>query len=219
MRGGGTKCDRGFERLVDEGDCETEVEYGMRLLNRTNQERDIENGFELVYDGGERDNAKGLYETGRCFEMELHVERDKDKALEYYLRSLFKGYDVPVKRIEAVYNEKSCVFDRLRSEFEIVQRKAIEDNDGPSLRIMGICYRQGLFVEKDKEEGMRLLSVSAEKGDSYAQFNLGMCFFHGDGVEMDKEKGIRLWRVSSEQGNSDAQKILVFVFLEEMELK
>ena len=95
MKGGGIECDRVFERLVDDGDFEAGVRYGIHLMNRTDKKNNIQDGFELVNEGGMRGSAQGLYETGKCYDLGIGVEPDKDKAFEYYLRSFLKGYDVP----------------------------------------------------------------------------------------------------------------------------
>ena len=54
-------------------------------------------------------------------------------------------------------------------------------------------------------KAIEFYTLSANKGNSYAQFNLAICYENGDGVEKDMTKAIEFYTLSANQGNSRAQ--------------
>src|SRR5689334_1073322 len=53
-----------------------------------------------------------------------------------------------------------------------------------------------------------MVSISADKEHSDAQFNLGNCYYYGFGVEKDFKEAVKWFQLSAEQGNSYAQILL-----------
>jgi S1-C subfamily serine protease len=62
-------------------------------------------------------------------------------------------------------------------------------------------------LPKSKEEEDRL-RLSAEQGDTEAQYNLGVMYHQGHAVPQDYKKAVKWYRLSAEQGNASAQSML-----------
>jgi TPR repeat protein len=71
--------------------------------------------------------------------------------------------------------------------------------------VVGLCYRAGLSVSKDKAEAVRLFRLAAAQGHAEAQYSLGNMFLTGKGVRRDDEQAVRLFRLAAVQGHANAQ--------------
>jgi TPR repeat protein len=71
--------------------------------------------------------------------------------------------------------------------------------------VVGLCYRAGLSVSKDKAEAVRLFRLAAAQGHAAAQYSLGNMFATGKGVRRDDEQAVRLFRLAAVQGHANAQ--------------
>ncbi len=72
---------------------------------------------------------------------------------------------------------------------------------------MGLMYRDGKGVAKNKKEALKWFKLAAEKGDADAQYNLGMMHYAGFGKKHYKEnsEAYRWVRKAAEQGHAKAQ--------------
>lgn len=79
---------------------------------------------------------------------------------------------------------------------------------------LGAMYREGIGVDKDEKEAVKLYQLAAAQGHSIAQFNLGACYEDGiGGLEKDEKEAVRLYQLAAAQGNSGAQCNLGFCYL------
>ena len=60
-------------------------------------------------------------------------------------------------------------------------------------------------MAQDYKEAVKWYRLSAEKGDSHAQYNLGICHSNGDGVTQDYKEAVKWYRLSAGQDNCDSQ--------------
>ncbi len=70
---------------------------------------------------------------------------------------------------------------------------------------MGDYYRFSQGVEQDYSESIKWYQLSAEQGNSIAQYCLGFLYREGVGVEQNLGIGIDWYRKSADQVNADAQ--------------
>jgi len=61
------------------------------------------------------------------------------------------------------------------------------------------------YNAKDHSKAVQYYQLSADKGNSTAQFNLGVCYQNGQGVIPDYSKAVQYFQLSADQGNSTAQ--------------
>ena len=97
--------------------------------------------------------------------------------------------------------------DALRKQFQ-EQKAAAEQGNAVAQCNLGICYANGMGVEKDEEKAVDWFFKAAEQGNANAQYNLGVCYHNGQGVEKDYARAVKSYRKAAEQGNADAQSNL-----------
>ena len=64
-----------------------------------------------------------------------------------------------------------------------------------------------------KEEGVRLLRLSADAGDAQAMFRLGECFRKGWGTERDLSASIGWYTLAAQAGNAQGAYALALLYL------
>jgi len=58
---------------------------------------------------------------------------------------------------------------------------------------LGICYQDGIGVEKNERLAFGLYSKAVAQGDAYAKRCLGKCYQTGIGVDKDEEMAFKLF--------------------------
>ena len=81
---------------------------------------------------------------------------------------------------------------------------------------IGALYLRGLpgLLERNTEEGIKLLSKAVRAKSLTARFNLGMAYYNGDGVEKNRYKASQWLRLAVQQNFSEAQYSLGLLLLE-----
>ncbi|KAG0375353.1 hypothetical protein BGX24_009229 [Mortierella sp. AD032] len=67
---------------------------------------------------------------------------------------------------------------------------------------LGICFRHGWGVEKNKKTAAYYFEIAANLGDPDAQNDLAWCYYHGVGVKKDMYKSAKYYRLAAAQGMS-----------------
>ncbi|KAF9935244.1 hypothetical protein BGZ67_003462 [Mortierella alpina] len=65
---------------------------------------------------------------------------------------------------------------------------------------LGICFRHGWGVDKDKKTAVYYFEIAADLGDPDAQNDLAWCYYHGIGVKKDMFKSAKYYRLAAAQG-------------------
>jgi len=86
--------------------------------------------------------------------------------------------------------------------------KAIEHGDTDAMNTLGIMIIKGEITNVDISRAINLLTLAADKNNSYALYSLGAAYWLGIGVEQDKGKALKLWKESAEDGHRSAQSSL-----------
>eukprot|EP01094_Clydonella_sp_ATCC50884_P020899 TRINITY_DN4454_c0_g1_i7.p1 TRINITY_DN4454_c0_g1~~TRINITY_DN4454_c0_g1_i7.p1 ORF type:complete len:130 (+),score=30.08 TRINITY_DN4454_c0_g1_i7:1-390(+) len=72
---------------------------------------------------------------------------------------------------------------------------------------LGMCYEQGVGVEKNVEEAVRLYRQAVDMDEPSAMVKLGMCYEQGRFVEKNVEEAMRLYRVGVEKNVKEAVRL------------
>ncbi|KXS16575.1 HCP-like protein [Gonapodya prolifera JEL478] len=70
---------------------------------------------------------------------------------------------------------------------------------------LGLCYYNGVTMEKDFQQAVQCFRKAAEQGDACAHYYLGGCYLQGYGVEKDVQQAVQWFRKAAEQGLAHAQ--------------
>ncbi len=104
------------------------------------------------------------------------------------------------------------------STHEEALRQLIEkadEGDPKSLHDLAYLYENGLAgIEKNRQEAIRLYTLSAEAGYAPAQNYLGFCYYKGEGVPRDAAKSLFWIQKAAEQGDIKSYNNLGWLLLE-----
>jgi hypothetical protein len=117
---------------------------------------------------------------------------------------------------------EACMFGTLKRKHQQQQAvalylRAAQGGYAPAAAALGICYTDGVGVEKDVVEGTRWymrameeynLQDVAEQGDAAAQCELGDMYFYGEGVDQDKAQAVLWMTKAAAQGHTAARFFL-----------
>ncbi|MGB4661932.1 MAG: relaxase MobL, partial [Mobilitalea sp.] len=119
----------------------------------------------------EKGNVLAIYDLGKIFTNGLGIERNPDRANDYYVKA-FAGFQ------------------------EVESRKAWKYTE---YRI-GKMFVAGLGTEQDYQTAAQWFGLSAEKKYKYAQYSLGALYHRGQGVEQNFQTAFALYLKSAKQG-------------------
>ena len=154
-----------------------------RIYNLARNEQDKKNykkSFDLYTEGLENGDIRCAYGIALFYFEGYYTEENKNKA-----NDIFNTY-IPKIKVLA------------------------EQNDMISCCIIGYCYYNGFYLEKDEEKSISFFRKSADFGYALAQNNLGNCYYYGKGTNKDLQEAFKWYKKSAEQGNANAQNNLGF---------
>ena len=86
-------------------------------------------------------------------------------------------------------------------------RRAADLGGAHAQNSLGWCLHEGLGIERNRDEALRLFRASAEQGNRFGQNSLARAYAEPDfaGLPQDPAAAFRLWRLSADQGLPEAQ--------------
>lgn len=198
-------------QLAEQGNADAQYNHGISYINGV--EKNIEEGIKWLQKSAEQ----GHEQARRVLDF-LHVEMckeaaergDPDAQYELGVRYLHgAGVEQNIKETikwlaladDQGHEEARQVFQSLLTD--INKRKA-EQGDEEATLFLRATGTEG----DDPASQFEYIRVTAEEGNSRAQFNLGNCYNEGHGVEEDKAKAVYWWRKAAEHGYVEAQRHL-----------
>ena len=70
---------------------------------------------------------------------------------------------------------------------------------------LGVCYYNGIVVERNPAEALKWFSRVAEQNEPWAQYRIGLCYLKGEGVEKNEHEAVEWFNKAAEQGLAKAQ--------------
>ena len=145
-----------YRKAAELGNPWAQVRYGERLKNGgPGVEKNVPEAVKWFRKSADQNCYEGLYQLGLCFEKGEGVERDSDKAKEYY-----------------------------RKAAESLRHWADRDNPWAQV-YYGEWLKTGFGVEKNVPEAVKWFRRSAELNCPDAFYQLGICYENGEGVAVD----------------------------------
>ncbi|KAF9124819.1 hypothetical protein BGW39_007866, partial [Mortierella sp. 14UC] len=154
-----------------------------------------------------------------CYEFGLGIQADFVEAERLYILAAERNNGLALSRLAFLrkYGRPSVKIDRIESEYwqqKINQQgpaalawlmeAASVDNHDCCQYALGVCYHDGVGVEKNPTEAFHWYLKSAEQGNARGQGILGYCYGEGFGVERDRQKAMYWYGIAAEQGDSVA---------------
>lgn len=127
-----------------------------------------------------------------AYESGIGVEKDFDKAAEYYLKAIENGYPEAYRGIGTLYlydksTHKYRTEDYLKKGFSYLMKGA-QLGVPRCLAAIALCYQKGIFVKQDYNKSFLWFKRSAEAGHSMSYASLGrMLYYENEGANNKKE--------------------------------
>lgn len=161
-----------------------------------NKEKEIENM-----------DRKELWELGNKYENGIGVEKDIEKAINYFKLSAKKGHAGAQARIGMLYFFGDKKYKIQQDDEKAVKwlTLAAEQRITTAQNILGDIYYSGLGVEHSYYEAFKWYKLAAGNDHLIAQHKLGRCYESGEGIDLNYKKAVNFYRIAADRGLADAQ--------------
>ena len=134
------------------------------------------------------------------------VEKDYNKALEYYQKGEFYNDSDCLNSIGNLYQKGIGGLNKNLEKALEYYKKAEETNPN-AIHSIGFMLMNGFQVEKNEIEGIKKYKEASKKGSSFGLNSLGILYFYGykdknGKIKIDKDRGISLFKKAADRGNS-----------------
>lgn len=113
------------------------------------------------------------YLLGLVYFNGYKIHENKAAAEQWYLKAIDKGSLTAACKLALYYVNERKLYDKGYSVLE----KAHEDGSVEATRLLGLCYKNGIGVKKNRSKAKALLKEAADKGDEDAVAELKKFIF------------------------------------------
>ena len=159
-------------------------------------------------------NAGGAYVQyvlAWMYSYGVGVEKDEEKAFEWYEKSAKQNYAPAQNNLALMYLEGVGVEKDEEKAFEWYEKSA-KQNFAFAQNNLAWMYSNGIGVEKDEEKAFEWCEKSAKQNFAFAQNNLALMYLEGVGVEKDEEKAFEWYEKSAKLNYVPAQLALAEMY-------
>jgi uncharacterized protein len=94
-------------------------------------------------------------------------------------------------------------------------RKKADAGDAKAQNELGVAYRMGDGIARNKQEALKWYLMSARQAFSDAMFNLGTAYYNGDGVPSDVNMANAWFIIAADHGSTEARSAIERIKTEE----
>jgi len=147
-------------------------------------------------------NRFGLARLARCYQFGDGVTKNIKEAYRLYELAASQGEESSktVLRSLSKPSSPSPYTPPLNAEDLKCSFKLLLENNPEAQAYIGSCYHDGVGLEKDIKEALRLYRLSAQQGNKYGQARLATCYHYGYGVPINLDEAERLYTLAANQG-------------------
>lgn len=153
------------------------------------------------------------YRIGQMYQTGTGTEDDLQKATEYYELSARLGNCRAQYQLAKIYlADKDASVEKVQLAMDWL-KKSVEGGNQFAQYALGKCYRDGVHVEKDELEALRLFTLSAKQDNEFAAYALGKLYLKSDIIAKDVPTAVLWLTKSATLGNQFAQYALGKLYL------
>lgn len=138
----------------------------------------FQKAFKCFYDAAQQDLTEAQYMLADYYYNGFTSKQNIDSARIWFERASDKGFEKAHLRLALItpgHNKRAVLF-----------KKAYEAGVKEAIYYLALCYFYGEGLEKDINEGLRLLNIAADNGSDMALFELGRIYSSGNNVQKSK---------------------------------
>jgi len=175
---------------------------GKEYVLRGETEEDFKAAIKWLTKAANNNYLRAFYELAYCYHIGLGVEKDEQKAEEYYSKALelgYKGnhYTYDSRLTPKVDNESiESLIEKAKQGIPYYQN------------MVGYKYGTGDGVEKDYKIALEWYMKAAEQDYDAALYNVGLYYYRGYGVEIDYYKALEWMTKAAAKGDVKAYQTL-----------
>lgn len=159
----------------------------------------------------DENNAEAMYHLGRLYENGQGVEKNDEKALDFYKKSAEAGNEKAALKVGNAYYLGKGAVKSYPDAFRWY-RQAAEKGNYAALYNIGLMFEEGTGVRKDPVKAFEYYKKSGDQGYGPAQYTLGGMYLKGSGTPQDFTAAIRWYKLAADQGDSKAQMDLAKLY-------
>lgn len=160
-------------------------------------------------------SAEEQYGLGLLFYHAKGLAKDIDEGIKFLELAADRGHIKAQKELKDILFQVGCRYhfgtdgtpQDLKKAAKYFQLAA-DRGFAPAQDMLGVCYQNGLGVDKDEKRAVELYQLSASQKDPRGQFHLAVCYAEGIGINKDSKRAIELHQLSANQGYALAQNYL-----------
>ena len=175
--------------------------------------------YRTAYEGGdyayllaeaEQRNYSAFMWVGMMYDYGKGVEKDDNKASEYYLVHLM-SFDPPhpfvLYRMAYMHLEGRGIAKQDTAIAVKRFRESAEQGYVPAQIELGNLYLEGSGTIQNFNEAVIWYYKASEQGSPYAQWRLGVMYQYGLGVKQDSAEAHKWYNLSAAQGNAEGKEL------------
>ncbi len=151
----------GMRERAEAGDAEAQVELGLACRSGKGVDKDPVEAVKWFRKAAQQSHPRGLYHLGFCHYAGVGVKKDKLEAVKWWTKAVVMGDDMSKQTLGSITGELSDLIPELT--------KQAEGGDADAQFALGICYRDGLGIDKDNAESAKWLGKAADQGHPQAK--------------------------------------------------
>lgn len=131
-----------------------------------------------------------LVPSTACYSAGAGVNRDFNKAVEWYMKAANQGHAGAQHSLGVCYDNGRGVTQDFKKAVEWY-RKSADQGNADAQHDLGWSYFTGDGVSKeDRHKAVEWYTKSANQGHVRGQQRLGVCYYYGHGVTQDYSKAV-----------------------------
>lgn len=189
-----------YRILANRGDAHAQYELCKYYKDSVYAKSDLNEVYKLAEASAKQGYTKGEWQLGQCYRWGYGVDKNNDKAEEWYKKAADKN------DVKAIY-DLGCIYLNFKDYEQRNPQKALEIylkgaelGDTLGLFGAGVCYE----LMKNNRVAFEYYKKAADKGHVQSLYYLGIFYSHGRSVKKDKEKAAEIFLKAAELGNADA---------------
>ena len=121
---------------------------------------------------------------------------------------LLFGMSVSAQDVKKLYQEGKALYEAQQYDKAVPKLKAAAAKGHKKAQYrLGMCYKEGYGVEKNRKTAIDLFAKSAKQGYGKAQYQLGRAYLKGKGVAADEVKA-KSWLKKAVSDEKEGKEIL-----------